>query len=355
MASGQGSVGSAWGALPPPVVVPVGAPVVEPEPEPGWSCAACTFVNPVVNLGHGTTWQSGAEAEPEHCVVCNTPRAQAAAPQRKPEGEPASAASTPPAAAAAAAADEAGGGAECSICLGELVCADVATAECGHRFCTDCILQWLDVGHGHCPMCAHPALNQPAAAATLRLGCRLALTRGTLPITRRCKAGITHLSVRRQLDGTRVAEPISEPVILLLRARWRERPAVLPHKPLPSDQQPPQQLQHSSSGWADDDYGYDEDELMLRGRASSRVSAEHRGLNRGGGASAGGRVARKKPPAAGPDAAAPGVGTRPAARRTVAEAAAATPFAGMVGCRYRCVAQQAYATEEISPKPGPGL
>ena len=125
--------------------------------------------------------------------------------------------------------------------------ADVAIAECGHRFCTACILQWLDVGHQHCPM---------------------------------CKASISHLRVLRQLDGTRVAEPITEPVVLLLRARWRERPTVLP----PDDVQP----ERSAVGDWDHDYGFDEEaDVLLRVRASSRVNAEHRALVRaagGGGA-----------------------------------------------------------------------
>eukprot|EP01046_Picozoa_sp_COSAG06_P054177 COSAG06_NODE_9566_length_1869_cov_3.545198_1_plen_540_part_01 len=295
---------SCWATLPTPAVVPIGARCeqdAEPQvAQPGWECAACTFVNSV------------GEGPEQQCAICEMSRSERAPapapppPQHQPEPEPRT----------VSAVDVAGGhgDAECSICIDTMDAADVAIAECGHRFCTACILQWLDVGHQHCPM---------------------------------CKASISHLRVLRQLDGTRVAEPITEPVVLLLRARWRERPTVLP----PDDVQP----ERSAVGDWDHDYGFDEEaDVLLRVRASSRVNAEHRALVRAAG---GGGARRPAAPKSKKDGAARAA-SRPSTVATQEEkekASARSPFAGMVGCQYRCVAQKAYATEELAPTPSAGL
>ncbi len=291
-----------WKRLPTPSVVPIfiGERAVEltheadpGPPDHGWECSACTYVNSV--------------GEHLRCGMCNSPRQcpePAPSPaQHRPEPESEQQHQNHHQQPTSALNDDAG--AECAICIDKIVAADIASAECGHKFCTACILQWLETGHQHCPM---------------------------------CKAAVAHLRVRRQLDGTRVEEPISEPVVLLLRARWRERPAILP------------QSRPYEPGIDDWSNGFEEEEdLLLRGRASSRVVAEHRAGRRVAGGGGGTTlVAKKKAPAV-------------CASVTVQESDLAarsthtSPFAGMVGCKYRCVAPKAYATEEISPAPYAGL
>ena len=79
----------------------------------------------------------------------------------------------------------------CTICLDPPAAGGAATTACGHSFCVGCILEWVE--------------RKP-----------------TCPC---CKAGpIESLSLHRQLDGTSVAEARTEPVVLLLRAKWRVRP-----------------------------------------------------------------------------------------------------------------------------------
>lgn len=299
-----------WKRLPAPNVVPIARDAVprlrEAERdersaisaagELGWECGTCTYVNSVGHHGR--------------CAMCDSPRRHlelvpAPAPQHCPEPEQQQRAGP----SVVSDADEA----ECAICIDEMVAADVASAECGHEFCTACILQWLDTGHQHCPM---------------------------------CKASITHLRVRRQLDGTRIDTPVSEPVVLLLRARWRECPAVLP-----LDNTLGEALS-SEPGIGEWTSGIEEeDELLLRGRASSRVAAEHRALVRAAGGST---LRRATTQTRTSDVGRSAVRSLPrgAAARS---AAPISPFAGMVGCKYRCVAPKAYATDEVAPTPRAGL
>eukprot|EP01043_Picozoa_sp_COSAG02_P028620 COSAG02_NODE_1743_length_11100_cov_17.677575_11_plen_286_part_00 len=253
---------SCWARLPSPNVVPIGVTPCDLEhkqgvtvPEPGWECSTCTYVN---STDHHS-----------QCEICGSPRlhpeaAPAPAPQHSFHNSMLNPESEPEQQTGAVARDEED--AECSICIDTMDAADIASAECGHRFCTTCILQWLDTGHGHCPM---------------------------------CKASITHLRVQRQLDGKRVATPISEPVGLLVRARWRgERPDLLPPDNTLAEEH---REEPGSAEWTN---GFEEEEdLLLRGRASSRVAAEHRALVRatggscsGGGGGGGGRrfTAKKK-------------------------------------------------------------
>lgn len=295
-----------WKRLPRPSVVPifVGERAVEltqeqqdgaSSPELGWACSICTYVNSV--------------GDHEQCGMCNSPRCcphPASVPQHCPEPEHHQQHHQQPSSAVNDDAD-----AECAICIDKMVAADTASAECGHKFCTACILQWLETGHQHCPM---------------------------------CKAAVTHLRVHRQLDGTRVKEPISEPVVLLLRARWRERPAVLP---LDSTLPDTLSYQPDIDEWT---IGFEEEaDLLLRERASSRVAAEHRAVARAAGG--GGRLpTKKRTPDVGGSVAIRGPTSGVAARSTQT-----SPFAGMVGCVYRCVAPKAYATVEISPTPTAGL
>ena len=184
-------------------------------------------------------------------------------PQPEPEPEPQAAGTSP--------AMLLGGGdarVGCTICLAaDLDAADAAATACGHTFCTSCILEWLDVGREDCPM---------------------------------CKEGpVTHLWVRRQLDGTRLERAASEPVVLLLRARWRERPA-----PPAYDDNDDEQEQEQER--------WEEMDQQGQGRPQPQPQPRRRA------------AARKPQPAT-------------------------SPFAAMVGSRYRCISP-AFATPHHIPR-----
>lgn len=128
----------------------------------------------------------------------------------------------------------------CGICLEPPALGARSTTPCGHSFCSDCVLQWLEQ-RPSCPL---------------------------------CKAAVATLFVRRRLDGTLLGErqaQVAEPVVLLLRARWRR--IAIAHEPA----SPPGQLGEADA-WDDGDM---EDEAIYRkarGSRGGRLCEQERGL-----------------------------------------------------------------------------
>ena len=166
----------------------------------------------------------------------------------------------------------------CCICLDSPAADGAATTACGHSFCVGCILEWVE--------------RKP-----------------TCPC---CKAGpIESLSLHRQLDGTSVAEARTEPVVLLLRAKWRVRPQLAgPEEPELEPEPEPEPEQQRGRAWraadsvqADHADDWLEDDFMLHKaarlvRGAGRHAAEAWGV--GGGVQQRRRGRRAQQPTAKP-------------------------------------------------------